>query len=175
LNEDKHSAFWMRINTVLNHHCYLWLRYFLWIKIKNCTSKYQNSIWSIWIKAHNMLRSLSLIYCTHDFFYVTGPSYAIDTACSSSLLAMDQALHNIRSGLCDAAIVGGSNLCLKPTTSLQFQKLGMLSKEGTCKSFDESGKFISAWNLYILYKILICIAKRINLRITWQFCKDICK
>ena len=42
-----------------------------------------------------------------------GPSYAIDTACSSSLLALDQALHSIQSGQCDAAIVGGSNLNLK--------------------------------------------------------------
>ncbi len=64
----------------------------------------------------------------------------IDTACSSSLLAVDQALHAIREGKCDAAIVGGSNLCLDPATTLQFQKLGMLSPEGSCKSFDESGK-----------------------------------
>ena len=80
---------------------------------------------------------------TQSIIYFTGPSYAIDTACSSSLLAMDQALHNIRSGHCDAAIEGGSNLCLKPATSLLFQKLGMLSKEGTCRSFDASGKFIA--------------------------------
>lgn len=72
---------------------------------------------------------------------LAGPSYAIDTACSSSLLALDQALHAIRSGQCDAAIVGGSNLCLKPQTTLQFQKLGMLSPHGTCKSFDAEGNF----------------------------------
>ena len=38
------------------------------------------------------------------------------------------------------AIVGGMNLLLKPNTSLQFMKLGMLSPEGTCKSFDASGE-----------------------------------
>jgi len=69
-----------------------------------------------------------------------GPSFAIDTACSSSLLALDQALQSIRSGQCDAAIVGGSSLCLKPSTTLQFQKLGMLSPDGTCKSFDVTGR-----------------------------------
>ncbi|ESO84944.1 hypothetical protein LOTGIDRAFT_235996 [Lottia gigantea] len=73
------------------------------------------------------------------FFDFKGPSYAIDTACSSSMLAFDEALHNIRMGHCDAAIVGGSNLCLKPTSALQFLKLGMLSPDGSCKSFDESG------------------------------------
>ena len=71
---------------------------------------------------------------------VAGPSYAIDTACSSSLLALDQALHAIRGGQCDAAVVGGCSLCLKPSTTLQFQKLGMLSPDGACKSFDESGE-----------------------------------
>ena len=76
-----------------------------------------------------------------DCLHLTGPSYAIDTACSSSLLALDHALQAIRSGLCDSAIVGGSSLCLKPSTALQFVKLGMLSPEGSCKSFDASGKF----------------------------------
>lgn len=73
------------------------------------------------------------------YIFVLGPSYTIDTACSSSLLALDQALHSIKQGHCDSAIVGGSNLCLKPTTALQFQNLGMLSPDGTCKSFDEQG------------------------------------
>ncbi|KAK2153659.1 hypothetical protein LSH36_290g03081 [Paralvinella palmiformis] len=73
------------------------------------------------------------------FFDFKGPSFAIDTACSSSLLALDQALRAIRSGQCDAAIVGGSSLCLNPGTTLQFQKLGMLSPDGACKSFDASG------------------------------------
>lgn len=68
-----------------------------------------------------------------------GPSFAIDTACSSSLLAMQQAISSIRTGQCDAAIVGGLNLLLKPTCSLQFHKLGMLSQDGACKAFDSSG------------------------------------
>ncbi|XP_060080138.1 fatty acid synthase-like [Ylistrum balloti] len=73
------------------------------------------------------------------FFDFKGPSHTVDTACSSSLLALDQALQAIRTGQCEAAIVGGSSLVLKPLTSLQFQKLGMLSPEGTCKSFDAEG------------------------------------
>ena len=73
---------------------------------------------------------------TFDF---TGPSFAVDTACSSSLYAMHQAVSAMRSGQCDSAIVGGVNLVLKPTSSLQFHRLNMLSPDGACKAFDASG------------------------------------
>uniref|UniRef100_H3AY86 Fatty acid synthase n=1 Tax=Latimeria chalumnae TaxID=7897 RepID=H3AY86_LATCH len=72
------------------------------------------------------------------FYDFKGPSSAIDTACSSSLLALENAFQAIRHGQCDSALVGGVNLLLKPNTSVQFMKLGMLSPEGTCKSFDAS-------------------------------------
>nr|QNL15122.1 fatty acid synthase 2 [Meteorus pulchricornis] len=70
------------------------------------------------------------------WFGVTGPSYTVDTACSSSFFAMEQAYRAIRNGSCDAAIVGGSNLCLHPYVSLQFNRLGVLSPEGKCRCFD---------------------------------------
>ncbi|XP_056432573.1 fatty acid synthase [Gadus chalcogrammus] len=73
------------------------------------------------------------------FFDFNGPSTAIDTACSSSLLALENAFQAIRHGHCDHALVGGVNLLLKPNTSVQFMKLGMLSPGGSCKSFDASG------------------------------------
>lgn len=82
--------------------------------------------------------SVSVSVC-HGSRSTPGPSTAIDTACSSSLLAFENAFHAIRLGQCDAALVGGVNLLLKPNTSVQFMKLGMLSPEGTCKSFDSSG------------------------------------
>lgn len=69
-----------------------------------------------------------------------GPSIALDTACSSSLVALQSAYQAIRRGECPWAIVGGINTLLKPNTSVQFMKLGMLSPEGSCKSFDESGE-----------------------------------
>jgi len=64
---------------------------------------------------------------------------AVDTACSSSLLALQMACQSIRNGDCDAALVGGANLVSKPQSSLQFQRLNMLSPDGACKSFDASG------------------------------------
>ncbi|KOC60060.1 Fatty acid synthase [Habropoda laboriosa] len=74
---------------------------------------------------------------TFDF---SGPSYAVDTACSSSLYAMHQAIAAMRNGECNAAIVGGCNLLLKPTSSLQFHRLSMLSPDGACRAFDANGK-----------------------------------
>ncbi|GFO47692.1 fatty acid synthase-like [Plakobranchus ocellatus] len=72
------------------------------------------------------------------FFDFKGPSYAVDTACSSSMMCLDQALMGIRTGMIDSALVGGSNLCLKPNTSLQFVRMGMTSPDGACKTFDAS-------------------------------------
>ena len=60
------------------------------------------------------------------FFNWTGPSFFQDTACSASLLAFDNAIDAIRSGRCEAAIVGGSNLILKVGGTIQFSKLGMV-------------------------------------------------
>ncbi|XP_015179002.1 PREDICTED: fatty acid synthase [Polistes dominula] len=68
---------------------------------------------------------------------VTGLSYTVDTACSSSIYAMEHAYKSIRYGQSDYAIVGGSNLCLHPFVSLQFSRLGVLSRDGICKSFDK--------------------------------------
>lgn len=51
-----------------------------------------------------------------------GPSFSVDTACSSSLYALDLAYKSINSGECDAAIVGGVNLCLQPYVTLQFAR-----------------------------------------------------
>lgn len=73
-------------------------------------------------------------------FDFNGPSYAVDTACSSALYGMHQAISAMRSGECDAAIVAGCSLLLKPTSSLEFHRLGMLSPDGMCKAFDADGK-----------------------------------
>ncbi|KAK5642459.1 hypothetical protein RI129_008626 [Pyrocoelia pectoralis] len=73
-------------------------------------------------------------------FDFKGPSYNIDSACSSSLIALDRGFSAIKSGECDAAIVGGANLCLQPTSSLQYKRLNMLSEDGMCKAFDSTGK-----------------------------------
>ena len=73
-----------------------------------------------------------------SFFYdFHGPSQTIDTACSSSLVAFDAAVRAIRTGQCDLAIVGGTNFVHRPSISIGFAKLQMLSPTGACRSFDE--------------------------------------
>lgn len=47
-------------------------------------------------------------------FDLRGPAILIDTACSSSLVALHQACESLKSGECEAAIVGGANLRLLP-------------------------------------------------------------
>ncbi|XP_063635796.1 fatty acid synthase-like [Cydia splendana] len=73
-------------------------------------------------------------------FDLRGPSLAIDVACSSSTYALAQAVNDIKVGRCDAAVVAGVNICLDPSTSLNFSNLNMLAKDGRCASFDESGQ-----------------------------------
>ena len=51
-----------------------------------------------------------------------GPSLQLDTACSSSGYALDLAFSAIRSGECEAAIVGGSNLIINEASSMQFAR-----------------------------------------------------
>ncbi|KAL1484915.1 hypothetical protein MTO96_032291 [Rhipicephalus appendiculatus] len=68
-----------------------------------------------------------------------GPSVAMDTACSSTMTALNEAVQALRSGRCEAAIVGGSNVTLAPAVSLHFQRLGMLAPDGKCKAFDADG------------------------------------
>ncbi|XP_050531344.1 fatty acid synthase-like [Daktulosphaira vitifoliae] len=65
-----------------------------------------------------------------------GPSVAIDTACSSGLFCLYEAISAIKSGHCDAAIVAGTNLLLKPAVSVMYHKYNMLSPTGTSRPFD---------------------------------------
>lgn len=41
-----------------------------------------------------------------------GPSINVDSACVSSMVALQRAYVAVKSGQCEAAIVGGSNICL---------------------------------------------------------------
>lgn len=69
-------------------------------------------------------------------FGMSGPSVAIDTACSSSLVAAHAALNALKLSQCVSAITGGVNVTLSPDTPAAFQKAGMLSPDGRCKTLD---------------------------------------
>jgi len=67
-----------------------------------------------------------------------GPCLSVDTACSSSLTAIHLAHQALRSGDCDAAVVGGVNIISGPTVSISMAHGGALAADGQCKTFSES-------------------------------------
>ena len=73
-------------------------------------------------------------------FDLQGPSFKLDTACSSSFIALEQAVGAIRAGKCDAAIVAASIIYTSPEDIECLVKMGALSPEGQCQTFDAKGK-----------------------------------
>ncbi|MBF0450685.1 MAG: SDR family NAD(P)-dependent oxidoreductase, partial [Candidatus Magnetomorum sp.] len=71
------------------------------------------------------------------FYDFQGPSVALDTACSSSLTAVHLACQSLKNHDCNMALACGINLILSPKLTMVFQKAGMLSEDGRCKTFDE--------------------------------------
>ncbi len=72
-------------------------------------------------------------------FDLRGPSVAVDTACSSSLVSVHLGCQSIWNKESTLVLAGGVNVIIIPETYIGFSKLSMLSTEGRCKTFDESG------------------------------------
>lgn len=70
---------------------------------------------------------------------LNGPSLAVDTACSAAAVAIHLACAALRSGECNIALAGGSNLILMPDVFIGLSKLKVLAKDGRCKPFDANG------------------------------------
>lgn len=84
--------------------------------------------------------SLSIIANRLSYFFdLHGPSMTIDTACSSSLVALHEACRAMEAENLPMALVGGVNVLLSPLSFVGFSKAHMLSADGRCKVFDESG------------------------------------
>lgn len=91
-----------------------------------------------------------------------GPSFMVDTACSSSMYALDCAFNSIMTGECDAALVGGTNLLLHPNVSVQFARLGVLSKDGFCRPFDHmAAGYTRAEGVTVIFLQRLGEAKRV--------------
>lgn len=96
---------------------------------------------------------------TFDF---QGPSYTMDTACSSSFMALHQAISALKTNDCDQAIVGGTNLCIRPVTSVQFNRLNMLSSDGKCQHLDNSANgYVRSESCSVIFLQRKTAAKRV--------------
>jgi acyl transferase domain-containing protein/acyl carrier protein len=67
-----------------------------------------------------------------------GPAMQLDTACSSSLLTTHLAVQALRNRECDAALSGGVNLILAPEVTIGLCRMGAMTPDGRCKTFDAS-------------------------------------
>ena len=60
----------------------------------------------------------------------------IKTGCSASLVGLHNACRGLQNGDCDAAIVAGTSLIMGPSLTAAMTQQGVLSPEGSCKTFD---------------------------------------
>jgi acyl transferase domain-containing protein/SAM-dependent methyltransferase len=60
---------------------------------------------------------------------------SIRTGCSAALVALHEACRAIQNGDCKSAIVGGANLILAPGMTQAMTEQGVLSPDGSCKTF----------------------------------------
>ena len=94
--------------------------------------------WYHYAETHNTYSVAEFVRCVVG---AEGISAAISTACSSSAKVFASAYRAIKSGLCDAAIVGGvDSLCL--TTLYGFNSLQLISNE-MCRPSDKQRTGIS--------------------------------
>ncbi len=108
--------------------------------IASAFTDYDELLWdhSVKIEAHMATGSANSILANRISYQFNfhGPSENIDTACSGSLVAIYRGVESIRNGSCDQVIAGGANLLLSPSVYIAFNKTGMLSTDGRCKTFD---------------------------------------
>jgi acyl transferase domain-containing protein/SAM-dependent methyltransferase len=72
------------------------------------------------------------------FLDLRGPSVCLDALCASSLVALHQACQSLRLGECDMAVVGAANALLGRDYFDALDSMGMLSRTGTCRPFDQT-------------------------------------
>ena len=65
-----------------------------------------------------------------------GPAVTVDTACSSSLVSLHLAFNALLAGQASLAFNSGVNLTLVPETPAMFQRAGMMTPDGRCKTLD---------------------------------------
>ena len=67
-----------------------------------------------------------------------GPSFVVDAACAASLAAVHTAVEQLRSGACDAVLVGAADVTNNPFSYMCFAKTQALTPQGVARPFDDS-------------------------------------
>jgi acyl transferase domain-containing protein len=76
----------------------------------------------------------------------------VRTACSSSRIGLHQAYLAVQRGDCEGAIVGGANLILKPAMTAFMSENGVLSPDGSCKTFSaDANGYARAEGINVVY------------------------
>jgi len=89
--------------------------------------------------AYSLIGSASSILAARLSYLLDlrGPCIALDTACSTSLVAIAEACNSLLAGNSDLALAGGACVMLGPKMHIDTSKVGMLSPDGRCYSFDQ--------------------------------------
>ena len=69
---------------------------------------------------------------------LAGPAMPVPLNCAASLVTVQQAVAGLREGEVDLALVGGVNAIFSPRQTREMVELGMLSRQGRCRTFDAS-------------------------------------
>lgn len=90
------------------------------------------------MQAYSLVGSLMNMVAANvnQCFDLGGPSFTTDAACSSALVALHEAVWQLRTGLIDAALVGGVYLNLTPDNLVAFARVGALSPTNSCRPYD---------------------------------------
>ena len=90
--------------------------------------------------AFTLLGNDSAILAARIAYYMNlkGPVITVDTACSSSAVAIHMACESLRRGESEIALAGGVSLVTMPSQYIVNTKAGMVSPDGSCKTFDQS-------------------------------------
>ncbi|KAM6508198.1 hypothetical protein FALCPG4_018080 [Fusarium falciforme] len=99
------------------------------------SAKEQQHFGGYLMTGHGDLMLANRLSFEYDF---KGPSMVIKTGCSASLICLHEACRALQSGDCTGAIIAGANLIMGPTTTSAMTEEGMLSPEGSCKTFDSA-------------------------------------
>ena len=99
----------------------------------------------IYPQAYSLLGNITSVLAARISYLLNlkGPSIAVDTACSSSLVALHLACESIRNGTSDMALAGGVMVYPTPYSFIWASKMGILSPQGRCRTFDQHANGIA--------------------------------